>query len=125
MHSHGLVVLPISSSIGALVFERGRYRVIAKPGEGWNVVINADGRAITPKEVYVEYKGKIIKPNLTSSNFNAYLYINLNYKYAVLMNEEEFNTTLARLFIRPEELYELVYSNSGIVKNTEARASQR
>ncbi|AGT34252.1 protein-export membrane protein [Thermococcus litoralis DSM 5473] len=114
--SYGLVLLPMTSSIGALVFERGGYRVIAKPGEEWNVVINANGQALTPREVYVEYKGEIIRPNLTSSNSNAYLYINLNYKYAVLMNEETLNTTLARLFIRPEEPYELVYSDGGVIK---------
>ncbi|MDN5321260.1 MAG: dolichyl-phosphooligosaccharide-protein glycotransferase [Thermococcaceae archaeon] len=114
--SYGLVLLPMTSSLGALVFERGGYRVIAKPGEEWNVVINANGQALTPREVYVEYKGEIIRPNLTSSNSNAYLYINLNYKYAVLMNEETLNTTLARLFIRPEEPYELVYSDGGVIK---------
>ncbi|AGT34253.1 hypothetical protein OCC_13845 [Thermococcus litoralis DSM 5473] len=114
--TYGLVVLPMTSSIGTLVFERGGYRVIAKPGEEWNVLINADGRAITPRGIYVEYKGEIIRPNLTSSNSNAYLYINLNYKYAVLMNEEAFNTTLVKLFIWPEEPYELVYSDGGVIK---------
>ncbi|NJE77470.1 oligosaccharyl transferase, STT3 subunit, partial [Thermococcus sp. ES12] len=58
----------------------------------------------------------MVKPNLSISNTNTYLYINLDYKYAIFMNEEAFNTTLARLFIRPEEPYEVVYSDGGVVK---------
>jgi len=104
------------SSLGAFVFQKENYRVIVKPGEKWNAVVNVGGKALTPKEVYAEYKGEIIKPELSSSNSNAYLYINLNYKYAILMNEEAFNTTLAKLFIKPEEPYELVYSDGGVVK---------
>jgi len=109
-------MLPMVSSLGAFVFQKDNYRVIVKPGDRWNVVVNVGGKALTPKEVYVEYKSEIIKPELSSSNSNAYLYINLNYKYAVLMNEETLNTTLARLFIRPEEPYELVYSDGGVIK---------
>ncbi|MCO6042250.1 STT3 domain-containing protein [Thermococcus alcaliphilus] len=113
---YGIVILPMVSSLGAFVFQRDNYRVIVKPDDRWNIVVNVDGRALAPKEVYVEYKEKIIKPELTSPNSNAYLYINLNYRYAILMNEETFNTTLANLFIKPEEPYELVYSDGGIVK---------
>ena len=113
---YGLVILPMVSSLGAFVFQRDNYRVIVKPDDRWSVVVNVGGRTLTPEEVYVEYKREVIKPELPSSNSNAYLYINLNYKYVILMNEETFNTTLAKLFIKPEEPYELVYSDGGIVK---------
>jgi len=113
---YGLVVLPLTSTIGALVFQRGDYKIIAKPGKTWNVIANIKGQAIAPKELYVEYKGQIVRPNLSISNTNTYLYINLDYKYAIFMNEEAFNTTLAKLFIRAEEPYELVYSDGGVVK---------
>ncbi|WP_175060107.1 STT3 domain-containing protein [Thermococcus sp. 2319x1] len=112
---YGMVVLPMVSSLGAFVFQRENYRVVAKPGERWNILVNVDGQAFTPREVYVEYKGGIVEPNLKYSNSDAYLYINLDYGYAVLMNGEAFNTTLAKLFIRPGEPYELVYSD-GVVK---------
>jgi len=114
--NYGLIVLPLTSKLGALVFQRGDYRIIAKPGEIWNVIVDLNGQVIAPKELYVEYQGKVIKPELSASNTNTYLYINLNYGYAIFMNEEAFNTTLAKLFIKPEEPYELVYSDGGLIK---------
>jgi len=114
--NYGLIVLPLTSKLGALVFQRGDYRIIARPGEIWDVVVDLNGQVIAPKELYVEYQGKVIKPELSASNTNTYLYINLNYGYAIFMNEEAFNTTLAKLFIKPEEPYELVYSNGGLIK---------
>ena len=113
---YGLIVLPLTSTVEALVFQKGDYRIIAKPGKTWNVIVNIKGQAIAPKELYVEYKGGIVRPNLSASNTNTYLYVNLDYRYAIFMNEEAFNTTLARLFVRPEEPYELVYSDGGVVK---------
>ncbi|WP_367883074.1 hypothetical protein [Thermococcus peptonophilus] len=116
--NYGLVVLPMVSSVGgALVFRNGGYMVVARPGEEWDVEINVNGHVFAPREVYVEYGGdKIIRPNLAPSESDAYVYINLNYNYAVLMNGNAFNTTLARLFIRPENPYELVYSDGGLIK---------
>lgn len=113
---YGLVVLPLVSKIGALVFQRGGYRIVAKPGDEWSVTASINGKLLMPKEVYVEYGGKVLKPELSASNSNTYLYINLNYGYAVFMNEEAFNTTLVRLFVRPEGPYEPVYSDGGIIK---------
>ncbi|WP_042698436.1 STT3 domain-containing protein [Thermococcus sp. PK] len=113
---YGIVILPMVSSLGAFVFQKENYRVIVKPGEKWNAVVNVGGRTLTPEEVYVEYKSEIIKPELSSSTSNAYLYINLNYRYAILMNDETFNTTLVKLFINPEDPYELVYSDGGVIK---------
>ena len=114
--NYGLIVLPLTSEIGALVFQRENYRIVVKPGKKWNAIANINGNVLMPKELYVEYQGRVMKPNLTNSNSNTYLYINLNYKYAVFMNEEAFNTTLAKLFIKPEEPYGLVYSDGGFVK---------
>ncbi|ACS89078.1 STT3 domain-containing protein [Thermococcus sibiricus] len=113
---YGLIVLPLTSKIGALVFQRGDYKIIAKPGERWNVIVNLNGQVISPKELYVEYQGRVMKPGLSASNTNTYLYINLDYKYAIFMNEEAFNTTLVRLFINANEPYELVYSDRGMIK---------
>lgn len=114
--NYGLIVLPLTSEIGALVFQRENYRIVVKPGNEWSAIANINGNVLMPKELYVEYQGRVMKPNLTNSNSNTYLYINLNYKYAVFMNEEAFNTTLAKLFIKPKEPYELVYSDGGFVK---------
>jgi dolichyl-diphosphooligosaccharide--protein glycosyltransferase len=113
---YGIVMLPMVSSLGAFVFQKNNYRVIVKPGEKWNAVVNVGGKALTPRGIYVEYKGEIIKSELSSSTSNAYLYINLNYRYAILMNDETFNTTLVKLFINPEDPYELVYSDGGVIK---------
>ncbi|AIU69540.1 oligosaccharyl transferase, STT3 subunit [Thermococcus eurythermalis] len=113
---YGVLVMPLTSSAGALIFQKGGHTIIAKPGERWDVQVNLNGQLIAPKEVYVEYGQKTLKPELSISNSNTYLYINLNYKYAIFMNEETFNTTLAKLFIRPEKPYELVYSDGGLIK---------
>jgi len=114
---YGLIVLPLTSSYGGiLIFERGGYRILVKPGERWDVRININGGIISPKRLYAEYKGKVVTPKLAYSNTNTYLYVNLDYKYAVLMNEEAFNTALVKLFINASEPYELVYSDGGLIK---------
>lgn len=113
---YSILVLPMVSSLGAFIFQRGNYKIVAKRGETWEIMINVNGQVLTPREAYLEYKGKVEKLRVASSNSNTYLYINLNYGYAVLMNEKAFNTTLARLFIKPGEPYETVYSDGGIVK---------
>ena len=113
---YALIVLPLTSSAGALIFQSGPYSVVAKPGKEWEVVINAGGQVFSPKELYVETKEGVESPKLKGSNSNAYLYLNLNYGYAVLMNEEAFNTTLVKLFVKPEKPYETVYSDGGIIK---------
>jgi len=114
---YGLIVLPLTSSYGGiLIFERGGYRILVKPGERWDVRININGGIISPKKLYVEYKGKVVTPKLAYSNTNTYLYVNLDYKYAVFMNEEAFNTALVKLFINASEPYELIYSDGGLIK---------
>ncbi|USS41089.1 glycosyltransferase family 39 protein [Thermococcus aggregans] len=114
---YGLVVLPLTLSYGGiLAFERGEYKILAKPGEKWDVRINLNGKTISPKKLFVEYHRDITTPELAYSNTNTYLYVNLDYKYAIFMNEEAFNTPLVRLFINASEPYELVYSDGGLIK---------
>jgi len=114
---YGLIVLPLTSSYGgSLTFERKGYKIVTIPGEKWNVRININGAIISPKKLYVEYKGKVVTPKPAYSNTNTRLYINLDYQYAIFMNEEAFNTTLVKLFINASEPYELVYSDGGLIK---------
>jgi len=114
---YGLIVLPLTSSYGGvLTFERNGYRVVVKPGDVWKVQANMGGSVISPRELYVEYKGKVTKQNVSYSNTNTYLYINLDYMYAIFMNQEAFNTTIVKLFINASEPYELVYSDGGLIK---------
>ncbi|AAL80935.1 hypothetical protein PFDSM3638_04030 [Pyrococcus furiosus DSM 3638] len=56
------------------------------------------------------------KPRISYSNTDTYLYINLDYQYAIFMNAEAFNTTLTKLFINASGPYELVYSDGGLTK---------
>ncbi|WP_287197741.1 oligosaccharyl transferase, STT3 subunit [Thermococcus sp.] len=114
---YGLMVLPLTSSYGGvLTFERKGYKISVKPGDVWEVQANIEGRIISPQELYVEYQGRVVKPKLSYSNTETYLYINLDYQYAIFMNAEAFNTTLTKLFINASEPYELVYSDGGLIK---------
>ncbi|ANF22253.1 hypothetical protein [Thermococcus piezophilus] len=56
--------------------------------------------------------------NITgTTKANAYVYINLNYGYAVLMNDNSFQTTLAKLMFTNEyPHYTLIYSDGGYIK---------
>ncbi|CAB50367.1 oligosaccharyl transferase [Pyrococcus abyssi] len=112
-----IAVLPLTSSYGGiLIFEGGEYKIIAKPGDIWDVRIIIGDHVVYPRGLYVEYKGKVTESKLKYSSTDAYLYINLNYKYAILMNSETFNTPLIRLFINASKPYELVYSDGGLIK---------
>ncbi|WP_324735228.1 oligosaccharyl transferase, STT3 subunit [Thermococcus sp. SY098] len=114
-----LAVLPLVSRAGALIFQQGPYTITARPGKEWNILINTGTAVFSPKEAFLEYKNSITKLNITAKNVaNAYVYLNLNYGYAVLMNEETFNTTLARLMFTNEysKDYQLVYSDGGYIK---------
>jgi len=107
------------SRFGTLLFERNGYRIIAQPGEKWQVIININGQTFSPKEAFLEYKGTITALPLRREKIgNAYVYMNLNYGYAVLMSEKTFNTTLAKLMFSNEYPpdYQLVYSDGGYIK---------
>lgn len=118
--NYGMVVLPLVSSGKDLVFQGSygglSYRVVTKKGGNWDTTIYYQGQAFPPRGIYIEYGNETIKPEVPNPISNAYVYINLNYGYAVLMNEETLNTTMMRLWIDPKPPYKLVYSDGGMVK---------
>ena len=109
----------VSSGGGMLLFSIDSYSVVVVPGEEWDVKVNVGGRSLIPREVFVE-RGKEVErvPILGSPNADVYVYVNLNYGYAVLMNDKTFNTPLARLMFTNKYSgdYRLVYSDGGVVK---------
>ncbi|NJE07001.1 oligosaccharyl transferase, STT3 subunit [Thermococcus sp. M39] len=111
-----IILLPLKSSVGALLFSRAEYNILAKPGERWEVKVTTPRLVFTPNEVWIERGKEITKVKLKESvmQTNAIVYINLNYGYAVLMNEKAFNTTLAKLMFTNESTP--VYSDGGILK---------
>ncbi|AIF70346.1 hypothetical protein PAP_09855 [Palaeococcus pacificus DY20341] len=116
---HALVVLPLVSKFGTLLFEKDGYKIVAQPGERWQILVNAGGQVFSPREVFLEYRNNLTKLTFKGEKVgNAYIYINLNYGYAVLMSEKTFNTTLAKLMFTDEYAkdYELVYSDGGYIK---------
>ena len=116
---HFLMILPLISRFGTLIFEKEGYKIVARSGEEWQVLVNAEGQVFSPKEAFLEYKNNITKLNLKSEKVgNAYVYMNLNYGYAVLMSERTFNTTLAKLMFTNEYAkdYKLIYSDGGYIK---------
>lgn len=117
---HFMVALPLVSTYGALIFQRNNYKIVAKPGEKWQISVIVGHKAYTPKGVWVESKGGIERAKISTAGnvVRAYVYINLNYGYAVLMSEKSFNTTLARLMFSNEypRNYRLFYSDGGMVK---------
>ncbi|NJE12827.1 STT3 domain-containing protein [Thermococcus sp. LS2] len=116
---HFLMILPLVSKVGALIFQQGQYTITARPGKEWSILINTGTAVFSPKEAFLEYRGSITKLNTTAKNTaDAYVYLNLNYGYAVLMSEKTFNTTLAKLMFTNEYSgdYQLVYSDGGYIK---------
>ncbi|ALM76371.1 STT3 domain-containing protein [Thermococcus barophilus] len=114
-----LAVLPLISKVGALIFQQGQYTITAMPGKEWSILINTGTAVFSPKEAFLEYKNSITRLNITAKNTaDAYVYLNLNYGYAVLMSEKTFNTTLAKLMFTDEysKDYQLVYSDGGYIK---------
>ncbi|WP_371731569.1 STT3 domain-containing protein [Thermococcus sp. MV11] len=91
---YGLVVLHRVPSSGAiLIFSNGPYSIMAVPGKEWDVKVNIGGRFLLPSRVFVE-SGAEVNEVTTSGRptADAYVYINLNYGYAVLMNGNAFDT---------------------------------
>ncbi|GEM_PF-683515 len=117
---YAMIPMPlISSTGGMLLFSAGPYSVMAIPREdSWHVEVNAGGAILVPRKVFIE-KGISVKeiPITNSPNSNAYVYINLNYGYAVLMNEKAFETPLARLmFTNDHQNFTEIYSDGGYIK---------
>ncbi|ASJ11590.1 glycosyltransferase family 39 protein [Thermococcus thioreducens] len=118
---YAMIPLPLVSSAGGmLLFSSRGYSIMAVPkGDRWSVQVNVGSAIVIPQEVFVEREKSLKSVALTGRpNADAYVYINLNYGYAVLMNGKAFNTPLARLMFTDEypEEYEPFYSDGGYIK---------
>jgi len=117
---YALVLLHLDSAYGnVLVFSNGPYSLMAAPGKKWDVRVNLHGQVIIPAAVFVESGKTLGRVELSSpSTAPVYVYINLNYGYAVIMNGKTFETPLAKLMFTEDYPpgYRLVYSDGGYVK---------
>ncbi|ASJ15386.1 STT3 domain-containing protein [Thermococcus radiotolerans] len=117
---YAMVPMPLVSSMGGmLLFSAGPYSIMAVPKEGsWSVQVNTGGAILIPREVFVERGKSVENVTLTGKpNADAYVYLNLNYGYAVLMNGKAFETPLAKLmFTNDHPNFTEVYSDGGYIK---------
>ena len=117
---YALVILHLDSSYGGVfVFSNGPYSLMAAPGKTWDVKVSLRGQVIIPAEVFVESGKALTRVELSSRpTAPVYVYINLNYGYAVIMNRNAFDTALAKLMFTNEypDYYKLIYSDGGLVK---------
>ncbi|ACS32908.1 STT3 domain-containing protein [Thermococcus gammatolerans] len=116
-----LILLPFGEAYGdTVIFRNGNYQVAVRKNEKtWDVLVNAGGAQFIPNETWIEDKNGVYIANVTGKKAgNAYLYVNFNYGYAVLMDGETFRTPFARLMFTnnyPKD-YTLVYTDGGMVK---------
>ncbi|NJF26143.1 STT3 domain-containing protein [Thermococcus sp. Bubb.Bath] len=124
-HGSGYVLIimaPVQASGRTIVFSWGGYSAVVEVNNKnatWNVLVRAGGVSFVPEETWVEKGNETFMVNTYGKKAgNAYLYVNLNYGYAVLMDEKTFSTTFARLMFTNEypKDYRLVYSDGGMVK---------
>jgi len=118
---YAMVLLsPVSSGdLDTLAFSSPGYIVLVSPEHRWDVRVGIGDTWGVPRGVFVEMGRTLAEvPLKDTPTIGAYVYINLNYGYAVLMNEKAFNTPLARLMFTNNysSSYRLVYSDGGIVK---------
>ncbi len=113
-------LFPAGTSGAAVVFSSGPYRVLfGRVNGSWAAVVYAGSQAFIPELLWVE-KGKevvkVVPPGRRAGN--SYLYVNLNFGYAVLMDGKTYSTPFARLMFTSDypEDYRLVYSDGGMVK---------
>ena len=116
-----LILLPFRGAYGdTAVFQNGNYQVaVRKNGKTWDVLVNAGGAQFIPNETWIEGKDGPFLANVTGKKAgNAYLYVNLNYGYAVLMDGETFKTPFARLMFTNDYPgdFRLAYTDGGMVK---------
>ncbi|NJE30299.1 oligosaccharyl transferase, STT3 subunit [Thermococcus sp. 18S1] len=121
LNEYPMIPIPLVEIRGeTLIFSIDGYSITARPGNdnNWKVIANAGNSVFSPMEAYVENSHGIEEVNVTGApKADAYVYINLNYGYAVLMNWKAFNTTLARLmFTESLPGYSMVYSDGGYIK---------
>ncbi|WP_297512634.1 STT3 domain-containing protein [Thermococcus sp.] len=116
---YAMILLKPVPTPGVLTFMAPGYAIMATPGESWDAKVRIGNVWGVPVELFIEKGTKVEKvPLKEKPTMEAYVYINLNYGYAVLMNAKAFNTSLARLMLTDEypKDYKLVYSDGGIVK---------
>ncbi|WP_297548206.1 STT3 domain-containing protein [Thermococcus sp.] len=116
---YAMVVLWPVSTPGILTFTAPGYTVMATPGESWDVRVRIGNVLGVPVKVFVEKETKVQEvPLKERPTLDAYVYINLNYGYAILMNGKAFETPLAKLMFTNNysKNYQLLYSDGGIVK---------
>ncbi|WP_456420714.1 oligosaccharyl transferase, STT3 subunit [Thermococcus sp.] len=104
---------------GVLAFSAGVYSVMATPGRAWDVRVRIGNAWGIPVKVFVERGTNVTEiPLKEEPTIDAYVYINLNYGYAVLMNGKAFETPLAKLMFTNEypSSYKPFYSDGGVVK---------
>jgi len=101
---------------GTMVFSGEGYSVVlARSGNAISVSVQTPKGPVTPAELIIE-AGRSIKRVGKGGN-GLYVYVNLNYGYAFIMNEKAFRTTLAQLlFNGGMKGYHLVYSDGGYIK---------
>ena len=116
-----MIPMPLVETNGrAMVFSVDGYSITAEPlGEKWRIIVSAGGSVFSPVRAYVEGAAGPKEVNATGApKANAYVYINPIQGYAVLMNRNAFDTTLARLMFTDDypQDYSLVYSDGGYIK---------
>jgi len=117
---YSIIIIPFWEQSGkSFIFGKNGYYILANPENGyWDIVINTNGIMFSPKKAFIENNQGVREVNIRGiQKTDTYVYINLKYGYAVLMNEKVFNTTLAKLmFTEKLPNYQLVYSDGGYVK---------
>lgn len=117
---YGFVLMPPTGRYGnVLMFSRDGYSILLQLGQGTPEAVVRVGKAsFEPKELYLEAGDSIRRFSMGRMvNQQAYVYVNLNYGYAVLMNEKTFETPLAKLmFTGNLTNYSPVYSDGGMLK---------
>lgn len=111
-----LPLWPQSGVGGTGVFSGGGYTLVLEQGDGsLSVSVQTPEGLVTPARLIIE-AGRAIK-SVEGSENGPYVYVNLNYGYAFIMNEKAFQTTLAQLlFNERAEGYQLAYSDGGYIK---------
>jgi len=115
---YAMVILhPVIVAGNVVVFRNGPYSLtLSYSNESWSAVISIGGKSLEPSMLLIE-RGDHIS-STKGMGKGVYVYVNLNYGYAVLMNENAFNTTFAKLMFTPNpgSEYHLVYSDGGYIK---------
>lgn len=107
-----MTMLPLNYALGnTLVFSDNNVVFVLKRDGGWFSTLQIGGRKIQISKLILE-KNEIEEVKLNKEGL--IVYVNLNYGYAVIMNEKAFNTELSQLMFLNKG--DLVYSDGGVIK---------